>query len=65
VSIADASAPIPDDAARLNGLAVRVSPAEGKKCERCWTVTPDTGSHPQHPDVCPRCAEVLARHTFH
>jgi len=32
--------------------------ADGEKCERCWRVLPDVGSH-GHAGVCGRCAEAL------
>ena len=53
--------PAPEDAFRLPevaGVAVRVVPAEGEKCERCWKVLPDTGSH-THPGTCARCDAAL------
>jgi isoleucyl-tRNA synthetase len=40
-------------------LAVRVSRAEGGKCERCWTYSPEVGRLDAHEGVCPRCATVL------
>ncbi len=44
----------------LPGFYVRVSPAAGEKCERCWNyseqVVHDAEEHP----LCPRCASVLA-----
>ncbi len=43
----------------LEGLAVTVVKAEGEKCSRCWRY--DTlGSNAEHPELCPRCTEVLA-----
>jgi isoleucyl-tRNA synthetase len=42
------------------GLSVTVRPASGHKCARCWKYTEDVGSDPAHPDVCGRCAKVLA-----
>jgi isoleucyl-tRNA synthetase len=44
----------------LRGIAVKVVPAEGRKCERCWIVSETVGSDPEHPDICTRCADVLA-----
>lgn len=40
-------------------IAVQVAPAQGQKCERCWKVTDDVGSHETFPTVCNRCARVL------
>ncbi|HBT51283.1 MAG TPA: isoleucine--tRNA ligase, partial [Petrotoga sp.] len=38
---------------------IKVTKAEGKKCERCWKVDPNTGKDPEFPGVCPRCSKVL------
>ncbi len=42
-----------------DGLTVEVTPAAGRKCERCWKVLPTVGSDPKHPTLCPRCAKVV------
>ncbi|HEY1381990.1 MAG TPA: class I tRNA ligase family protein, partial [Dongiaceae bacterium] len=41
------------------GVAVLVDPADGGKCERCWQVLPEVGSHAHHPTLCNRCADVV------
>ncbi len=41
------------------GITVKVSPARGEKCERCWMITPDVGCDHDHPTLCKRCAEVI------
>ncbi|MEP5632584.1 MAG: isoleucine--tRNA ligase [Tateyamaria sp.] len=41
------------------GIAVVFEKAQGGKCERCWKVLPDVGTH-SHPGVCGRCAAALA-----
>ncbi len=54
--------PVPEDAFTLPDLAdigVRVSPATGERCERCWRVLPEVGQVPGHADLCRRCAEVI------
>ena len=40
------------------GVAVVFEKAEGAKCERCWKVLPDVGTH-EHPGVCRRCDEAV------
>jgi isoleucyl-tRNA synthetase len=45
--------------AEVPGVAVRVDPAEGGKCERCWQVLPEVGSHAHHPTLCNRCTDVV------
>ncbi|MDO5632888.1 MAG: isoleucine--tRNA ligase [Paracoccus sp. (in: a-proteobacteria)] len=53
--------PLPDEAFRLPeipGIGVVFETAEGQKCQRCWKILPDVGTH-QHPGTCARCNEVL------
>ncbi len=53
--------PAPDTAFRLPetaGVAVTVARADGVKCERCWRVLPDVGTH-AHPATCARCDAAL------
>jgi isoleucyl-tRNA synthetase len=41
------------------GLTVGVRRAEGTTCPRCWQVWPRPAGHPQHPELCARCLEVV------
>ena len=41
-------------------LRVDVEPAGGSKCDRCWTFSAKVGTL-SPPEVCERCAEVLAQ----
>ncbi|MBV0911639.1 isoleucine--tRNA ligase [Anianabacter salinae] len=53
--------PAPEGAFRLDDVpvvAVVFAEAEGAKCERCWKILPDVGTH-AHPDVCARCDAAL------
>ncbi|MBC7739208.1 MAG: class I tRNA ligase family protein, partial [Candidatus Saccharibacteria bacterium] len=53
--------PEPPEAFRLPefpGIGVVFERAIGQKCERCWKVLPDVGSH-KHPATCARCSAVL------
>ncbi|MRX51480.1 isoleucine--tRNA ligase [Paracoccus sp. S-4012] len=53
--------PAPAEAFRLPevpGVGVVFEEAPGGKCERCWKVLPDVGSH-SHPATCARCDAVL------
>lgn len=55
------TAPAPADAFVLDdvpGVAVVPALAAGEKCQRCWKVLPDVGSH-AHDGVCGRCAEAI------
>ena len=40
-------------------VVVTVEKAKGEKCERCWIYSEELGSDPEHPALCPRCAEVI------
>ncbi|MTH35095.1 isoleucine--tRNA ligase [Paracoccus limosus] len=53
--------PAPAEAFRLSevpGVGVVFEEAPGEKCERCWKILPDVGSH-AHPGTCARCDAVL------
>ena len=40
-------------------VRVEVSPAEGKKCERCWNYEVTVGTHKEHETICHRCIEAI------
>jgi isoleucyl-tRNA synthetase len=42
-----------------SGVVVKVSQAEGKKCERCWNYSTRVGESTRYPNVCERCATAL------
>jgi isoleucyl-tRNA synthetase len=53
--------PSPAEAYRLpevEGVTVVFEKAEGEKCQRCWKILPDVGTH-KHPGTCKRCDEAL------
>nr|MDJ0828073.1 class I tRNA ligase family protein [Rhodobacter sp.] len=53
--------PLPQEAFRLpevEGVGVVFETADGEKCQRCWKILPDVGSH-RHPGVCSRCDSAL------
>ncbi|MCL5966988.1 MAG: isoleucine--tRNA ligase [Deltaproteobacteria bacterium] len=43
------------------GLTVRAGKAPWGKCERCWNHAPAVGAIPSAPELCDRCAAVVAR----
>lgn len=45
----------------IDKLYIKVDPAEGEKCERCWVHDLSVGSHEAHPTVCDRCKKALAQ----
>ncbi|OYU40630.1 MAG: isoleucine--tRNA ligase [Pseudorhodobacter sp. PARRP1] len=53
--------PEPAEAFRLPdtpGIGVVFERAEGEKCQRCWRILPDVGSH-KHAGTCKRCNDAL------
>jgi isoleucyl-tRNA synthetase len=42
-----------------SGVVVKVLPAEGKKCERCWNYSIHVGESARYPNVCERCVAAL------
>ncbi len=53
--------PAPDEAFRLpecRASAWCSKPPPGDKCERCWRILPDVGTH-RHPGTCARCDAAL------
>jgi isoleucyl-tRNA synthetase len=63
VSLANGAAPegafaLPE----VGGVAVVVNLAEGEKCERCWQVLTEVGSHKDHPTLCNRCTDAVEPH---
>mgnify|MGYP003353684184 CR=1 FL=1 len=58
ISMAD----LPADAfslADVPGVAVRIEPASGEKCARCWKVLPEVGRNAVHPGLCVRCVDAV------
>ncbi|WP_417270131.1 isoleucine--tRNA ligase [Celeribacter sp.] len=54
--------PAPVEAFRMpesEGVAVVFEKADGEKCQRCWKILPDVGTH-SHAGVCGRCDEALS-----
>src|SRR6266550_3797899 len=43
-----------------DGFVVKVLPAEGGKCERCWNYSTRVGESEKYPGVCERCVAALA-----
>ena len=44
--------------AEVPGVGVVFEEAEGEKCQRCWKILPDVGTH-AHAGTCARCDEAL------
>ncbi|HEV7744439.1 MAG TPA: isoleucine--tRNA ligase [Pyrinomonadaceae bacterium] len=41
------------------GVVVKVLPASGEKCERCWNYSKRVGESTRYPNVCERCVAAL------
>ena len=48
------------ESTEVKGLKVRVQPAAGEKCQRCWIHETSVGRSPEHPTICARCTNALA-----
>ena len=40
-------------------VEVKVEPAKGEKCERCWTYSETVGEDKEHPTICAKCRKAL------
>jgi isoleucyl-tRNA synthetase len=40
-------------------LGIRISKAEGEKCQRCWNYSPYVGTNEKFPVFCKRCENVV------
>jgi isoleucyl-tRNA synthetase len=56
VQLADAA---PEGGRSFEGLAVRIEPARGQRCARCWCYTEQRGADAGHPELCPKCASAV------
>ncbi len=55
--------PAPEGAFTLEdvkGVAVAPALAEGEKCQRCWKILDEVGTHEKYDDLCHRCADVVS-----
>ncbi|MCL2153570.1 MAG: isoleucine--tRNA ligase [Oscillospiraceae bacterium] len=41
------------------GATISVRASGDPKCSRCWVRGKDIGNSPEHPDLCPRCREIV------
>ncbi|MCK5236811.1 MAG: class I tRNA ligase family protein, partial [Deltaproteobacteria bacterium] len=44
----------------MEGLKVKVTKAEGEKCERCWKIEPSVGENKEHTTICGSCVEAIS-----
>lgn len=43
----------------LEGVSITVEPADGQKCERCWSHSTTVGQNAEHPTLCERCVNII------
>ncbi len=46
-------------AEEVGNLYIKITAAEGEKCERCWMFSSTVGTDSDHPTLCARCAEAI------
>jgi isoleucyl-tRNA synthetase len=49
------------ESSEIAGLRIKIEPARGSKCSRCWKWDESVGQAPEHPQACARCADVLEK----
>lgn len=42
-----------------SGDTIKVFPAKGEKCARCWVYSPEVGKTAAHPQLCERCVRAV------
>ncbi|MEJ2166877.1 MAG: isoleucine--tRNA ligase [Desulfobacterales bacterium] len=45
----------------IEDLQIKVEPAPGDKCERCWVHDTTVGKNGEQPSICQRCQDALAK----
>ncbi|GKV67732.1 isoleucine--tRNA ligase 1 [Sporosarcina sp. NCCP-2716] len=60
-SLSDEAA-LPTGAGTYASGKIAVGKASGEKCERCWTISETVGDNKEYPELCARCADVVAHH---
>jgi len=43
------------------GIRVKVEMSKNPRCDRCWVHDPTVGASKDHPGVCKRCLDALAK----
>ena len=52
------------DMAKYDTTSIKVEPANGKKCVRCWNYFDTLGSDKNHPELCDRCTHAVLEMNF-
>lgn len=61
VNVSEASE-APEGTPLYHETAVKVTPASGEKCERCWVVSETVGQDAKHPALCEDCAATVKKY---
>lgn len=59
VELTDAAPDAEAYADTLSGIAVKVVPAVGTKCDRCWFIREDVSEDGEGGHICKRCASIV------
>ncbi|SDW04774.1 Isoleucyl-tRNA synthetase [Marininema mesophilum] len=62
VSLFQGAKPESEGVVKGEGLDVKVNPASGEKCQRCWMISPTVGTDETYPELCDRCADTVSKH---
>lgn len=54
-----AQSPVGPESTEVKGLFIKAEKCGQPKCERCWNLRKEVGSHPEHPTLCGRCVAAL------
>ena len=49
------------DMVAYDNSSILVKKSKGQKCVRCWNFSEQMGSDPEHPQLCPRCTEIIKK----
>ncbi len=48
-----------DDMENYESASIKVDRSKGEKCVRCWNYSYHLGTDKEHPELCPRCTEII------
>ncbi len=43
----------------FDNSSIKIEKSAGSKCPRCWNFSDKTGTDTNHPELCPRCTEII------
>ncbi|MGG3640620.1 isoleucine--tRNA ligase [Bacillus gobiensis] len=60
--VAESPDQAPEEALEYEAGKILVTPAEGTTCQRCRMVSKEVGQDANHPELCPRCADIVNKY---